>query len=107
MLVGEAWGVIWLFFSEGGVRLHGASRSFFWLSLPVDGQSASRMFLNHDVGRLISARRESTSAEWGDLECRVDLHSFGVVVVLLFSILPFGFSLEIEACILMPMVKCN
>jgi hypothetical protein len=94
-----------LFFSEGGVRLHGASRSFFWLSLPVDGQSASRMFLNHDVGGLISARRESTSAEWGDLECRVDLHSFGVVAVWLFSVLLFGFSFEFEARIVMLMVE--
>ncbi len=97
--------MIRLFFSEGDVRLHGVSRSSFWLLLPVNGQSASRMFLNHDLGRSISARRELTSAERGDLECHVDLRSFGVVAVLLFSVLLFGFSLGIEARIVMPMVE--
>jgi hypothetical protein len=37
----------------------------------------------------------------------VDLRSFGVVVVLQFSVLLFDFSLEIKMRILMPMVECN
>jgi hypothetical protein len=97
--------MIWLFFLEGGVGLHGSSRSSFWLSLPVDGRSASRMFSKHDVGRLISARRKLTSAEQGDLECSVDLRSFGVVAVLLFSVLLFGFSLVIQVRVIMPIVE--
>ncbi len=47
------------------------------------------------------------SAERGDLECRVDFCSFGVDVVLLFSVLSFGFSLEIKAGVVMPMVECS
>ena len=97
--------MIWLLFSEGGVESHGSSRSSFWLSLPINGQSALRKFSNHDVGRLISARRELMSAERGDLECHVDLHSFGVVTVLLCSVLLFGFSFAIEVCVIMPMVE--
>ncbi len=45
------------------------------------------------------------SAEQGDLEFRVDLHSFEVVAVLLHSVLLFDFSLAIKVHIVMPMVE--
>jgi hypothetical protein len=40
-----------------------------------------------------------------DLECCLDLRSFGVVAALLFSVLLFGFSLAIKAHVVMPMVE--
>ncbi len=100
--VGDAFGVIWLSLSAGSSKSHGLLRVLPCLSLPlpVIGRSASKMLLKREVGRLISARSELTLSEWGDLERRVVLCAcFGVIVVLV------GFSLEITAHIIIPMVE--
>jgi hypothetical protein len=56
--------------------------------------------LNLDTGRIISARTDLTSSEWGDWEGRVDLRAdFGVIAVLV------GFSLAIVVCIVVPVIK--
>ncbi len=61
MPIGEARGVIWLVFSAGGARLHGAPRPLSCgLSCIVIGWSASSTLSNLVVGRFISAMRELT-----------------------------------------------
>ncbi len=96
----ETW-VIWLFLSVGGSRSQGLSRALsLLLPLLVDGRKASRALSRLEVGRLISARRELTLSERGNLGRRVDCFAyFGVIVVLV------GFSLEIVVCIITPMVE--
>ncbi len=99
--VGEVTWVIWLFLSVGGSRSQGLSRVLsLLLPLPVDGCKALRMLSKREVGRLISARRELTLSEQGNLGRRVDhCACFGVFVVLV------GFSLEIVAHVIIPMVE--
>ncbi len=99
--VGDAILIIWLFLSAGGSRLHGLSRELLLLlPLLVDGHSASRTLSKRKAGRLISARSELTFSDWGDLEIHVGHRAcFGVIVVLV------GFSLEIVACIVIPMAE--
>jgi hypothetical protein len=101
-LVKDAIGVIWLSLSEGGSKLHGSLRVLpcLLLPLPIVGHSASRTLSKWEVGRLISAKSELTLSERGDLESRMVLRTcFGVIVVLV------GFSLEIAARIVIPMVE--
>jgi hypothetical protein len=69
----------------------------------VGGRRASRTLSKRFVGRLISARRELTLMEQGDLASHLDLHSLGVAVVVMMALL-VGLSLEIEARIVIPMV---
>jgi hypothetical protein len=58
------------------------------------------MLSKWEVGRFVSARSELMFSEWGDLEMHVDCCAcFGVIVVLI------GFSLEIAACVVIPMVE--
>ncbi len=99
--VGEVTWVIWIFLSVGSSRLHRLSRVLsLLLPLPVDGRKASRMLAKWEVGRLISAKRELTLSEQGDLGRRVDCCAcFGVIVVLV------GFSLEIMVRVIIPMVE--
>ncbi len=99
--VGEVTWVVWLFLSVGGSRSHGLSRVLsLSLPLPVGGRKASRTLSKREVGRLISARRELTLSEWGDLGGRVDCCAcFGVIVVLV------SFSLEIVAHVIISMVE--
>jgi hypothetical protein len=102
--IGDVWGVIWLFFSVSGARLHGASRpSSCRLSCIVVGCSTSRILSNWVVGRLISVMRELTLTEQGDLESCLDLRSFGVAAVVVVVLL-VGFSLGFEERVVMPMV---
>ncbi len=71
-----------------------------------DGCRASRMLSNQVTERLISARRELTLTEQGDLDCRSDLRSFGVATVVVMALL-VGFSLAIAARIVISMVVSN
>ncbi len=72
----------------------------------LNGRRASRTLLNWITGRLISARRELTLTERGDLDSHLDLRSVGVAVVVVMAPL-VGFSLAIAACIIIPMVLSN
>jgi hypothetical protein len=64
-----------LFFSWGGNILHGLLRPLSLLvSIPVVERSASKTFLNRDVGRLISVRSALTLFDLGNLELHVDFH---------------------------------
>ncbi len=97
--VGEVTWVILLFLSVGGSRSHGSSRVLS-LSLPLPVGKASRTLSKWEVGRLISARRELTLSERGDLGGRMGCRAcFGVIVVLV------GFSLENVARVVIPMVE--
>ncbi len=49
------------------------------------------------------AKRELTLPVWGDLASCLDCCSLGIAVVVMMALL-VGFYLEIEACIVMPMV---
>ncbi len=99
--VRHAWGVIWLFFSVVGAELHGLSRS-----VSVGLFRASKTLSNWVMGRLISARRELTLAEQGDLDSCLVLRSFGVAAVMVTALL-VGFSLMIVVRIIMPIFGSN
>ncbi len=101
MPVGDAWGVIWLFFSVVGAGLHGLPRS-----VSMGLVRASKTLLNWVTGQLISARRELTLTEQGDLDSRLVLCSFGQAVVMVMTLL-VSFSLAIAVHVVMPMVGSN
>jgi hypothetical protein len=101
MPVGDAWGVIWLFFSVVGAGLHGLSRS-----VSMGLVRASKTLLNWVTGRLISARREMTLMERGDLDSRSVVRSFGVAAMMVMTLL-VGFSLAIMTRVIIPMVGSN
>ncbi len=67
-----------------------------------DGWRASRTLSNWVTGRLISASRELTLTERGDLDSRLDLRSLSVVVVAVMVLL-VGLSLAVVARIVIPM----
>jgi hypothetical protein len=81
--------------------LQGSSRvSSLLLPLPVGGCKALRTLSKREVGRLISARRELTLSERGNLGGRVDCCAyFGLIVILV------GFSLETVVRVVIPMVE--
>ncbi len=68
-----------------------------------DGWRASRTLLNWVTGRLISASREMTLTEQGDLDSCLDLHSFGVAAVAVMVLL-VGLSLAVVVHVEIPMV---
>ncbi len=67
---------------------------------------ASKTLSNWVTGQLISAMRELTLTEWGDLDSRLVFRSFGVAAVMVMTLL-VDFSLVIMARIVMPMVESN
>jgi hypothetical protein len=71
-----------------------------------DGQRASKTLSNWVTRRLISARRELTLMEQGDLDSPLVLHSFDVAAVVVMALL-VGFSMGIVARVIMPMVGNN
>ncbi len=101
MPVGDTWGVIWLFFSVVGAGLHGLLRS-----VSMGLIRASKTLSNWVIWQLISARRELTLMEQGDLDSRLVLRSFGVAAVMVMTLL-VGFTLAIVARVVMPMVGSN
>ncbi len=99
--VGDAWGVIWLFFSVAGAGLHGLLRS-----VSMGLVRASKTLLNWVMGQLISARRELMLTEQGDLDSHLVLCSFGQAAVMVMTLL-VSFSLAIAVHLVMPMVGSN
>jgi hypothetical protein len=65
--------------------------------------SASRTLSNWAPSRLILAIRGLTLTVQGNLASRLDLHSLGVAAVMMVALL-VGFSLEVEAQVVMSMV---
>jgi hypothetical protein len=72
----------------------------------VVGRSASKTLSNQALGRLILAIRGLTLTVRGDLASRSDLLSLGVAAVTMVALL-VGFSLEVEARVVMPMVAIS
>ncbi len=72
----------------------------------VVGQSASRTLSNWAPGRLIWAIRGLTLTVRGDLASLLDLRSLGVAAVTMVALL-VGFSLEVKARVVMPMVAIS
>ena len=72
----------------------------------VVGRSASRTLSNRAPGRLILAIRGLTLTVRGDLASCLDLRSLGVAAVTMVALL-VGFSLEVEAQVVMPMVAIS
>ncbi len=67
------------------------------------GWRASRTLSNRVTGKLISASRELTLTERGDLDSCLDLRSFGVMVVAMMVLL-VGLSLAVMVRVVIPMV---
>ncbi len=98
MPVGDAWGVIWLFFSVIGAGSHELPRS-----VSMGLVRASKILSNWVTGQLISTRRELMMMERGDLDSCLVLRSYGVAAVMVMTLL-VSFSLAIVARVVMPMV---